>query len=84
MRHLALAAVVALTSFAGMGVARAMAVPTVGSADPAVQLVSGGCGYYGHRDYYGRCVPNGLPPRYRGCPPGFHLGPYGQRCFPNF
>jgi len=28
-------------------------------ADPGVTLVAGGCGPGFHRNYYGRCIPNG-------------------------
>ena len=24
------------------------------------------------------------PPYWRACPPGYHLGPYGQACHPNW
>lgn len=48
--------------------------------DTAIQLVSGGCGPYGHRDFRGFCRPNGPPPGfYRRCPFGFHPTPYGCR-----
>jgi hypothetical protein len=56
------------------------------AAAPDVTLVYGGCGPYGHRGPYGGCRPGGQWGGYgagRPCPPGFHLGPYGRRCWPN-
>ena len=86
----------AMTPAAGL----AGAAPLGDGADGAIVSVRDGCGLGGHRDYYGRCVPNvrpygyGLPPRpvyvvparpfYRACPPGFHFGPRLGRCFPNY
>ena len=52
---------------------------------PIVQ-VFGGCGPYGHRGPYGGCRAGGQWGGYRmarPCPPGFHLGPQGRRCWPN-
>ena len=55
------------------------------SPDAGIIPVMQGCGPYGHRDPYGRCVANRPPPRYgRACPPGYHLGPYGRACRPNY
>lgn len=48
--------------------------------------VFGGCGPYAHRGPYGGCRPGGQWGGYRrgrACPIGFHLGPYGRRCWPN-
>jgi hypothetical protein len=48
--------------------------------------VYGGCGPYGHRGVYGYCRTGGQWGGYvRGasCPAGFHIGPYGRRCWPN-
>lgn len=48
--------------------------------------VYGGCGPYGHRGPYGGCRPGGQAGGYgrgRACPPGFHLGGGGRRCWPN-
>lgn len=48
--------------------------------------VYGGCGPYAHREIYGFCRPGGRWGGYvRGasCPAGFHIGPYGHRCWPN-
>jgi hypothetical protein len=81
------AAVVAAVLLAG----RADAVPLAnldGAAAPHVTLVYGGCGPYGHRGPFGHCRPGGQWGGYgaggiSACPPGFHLGPYGQHCWPN-
>ena len=86
MKNLLLAAFAAAAPVSGSQAAQVMAISGVALADSGVQLVSGGCGPAGHRDYYGRCVPNFYRPppvAYRICPPGFHPGGYG-RCFPNF
>jgi hypothetical protein len=76
----------------------AMSLSLVGVADAAVTVapveksnsgiiqVYGGCGPYGHRGPYGGCRAGGQWGGYRwgrACPPGFHLGPYGRRCWPN-
>jgi hypothetical protein len=58
------------------------------SHDAGIVKVYGGCGIYGHRGPYGGCRPGGQAGGYWGwgvrpCPPGFHLGPYGQHCWPN-
>ena len=56
------------------------------ASSPEITLVYGGCGPYGHRGPYGGCRPGGQWGGYwrgRPCPPGFHLGPYGRRCWPN-
>ena len=48
--------------------------------------VYGGCGPYGHRGPYGGCRTGGQWGGYvrgRSCPAGFHIGPYGRRCWPN-
>ena len=60
----------------------------VGAA-PKVILVEGGCGPGFHRGLLGACRPNrggyGEPVIVgRRCPPGYHLGPYGRACRPNF
>jgi hypothetical protein len=51
-----------------------------------VTLVYGGCGVFGHRGPYGGCRAGGQAGGYgrgRPCPPGFHLGPRGAKCWPN-
>lgn len=70
-----------------------------GDGDAKIILVYSGCGPYGHRGPYGGCQPGGqwgypgggdrgVPPIFgpyggRWCPPGYHLGPYRGRCWPN-
>ncbi|MCJ2036606.1 GCG_CRPN prefix-to-repeats domain-containing protein [Methylobacterium sp. J-068] len=57
-----------------------------GAGDARIIQVYGGCGPYGHRGPYGGCRRGGQWGGYvrgRACPPGFHLGPYGRRCWPN-
>nr|WP_246720095.1 hypothetical protein [Methylocystis sp. H62] len=59
--------------------------PSQTAGAPIVQ-VYGGCGPYGHRGPHGGCRWGGQWGGYgvgRACPPGFHLGPYGRRCWPN-
>ena len=53
--------------------------------NPIIQ-VYGGCGPFGHRGPYGGCRAGGQAGGYwrgRPCPPGFHLGRGGRRCWPN-
>ena len=53
---------------------------------PQIILAFGGCGPYGHRGPWGGCRPGGQWGGYIpgvSCPPGWHIGPYGQRCWPN-
>ena len=83
MRRLVMATAVTIATIAAAATAQAMPVLQPGPADSGITRVEGGCGPGGHRDYYGRCVPNFRRPIYRACPPGFHLNPYG-RCRPNF
>ena len=87
LRTILLTATLAL---GGMGAAHAFApgappgVPgPVLPGDGAVVPVSGGCGPYAFRDGYGYCRP--IRPGYRPhvCPPYFHLGVDGFRCWPN-
>ena len=66
--------------------AQAMPVADGLGANPQVIQVFGGCGPYGHRGPWGGCRPGGQWGGYRpgrSCPRGFHIGPYGQRCWPN-
>ena len=68
----------------GPGVRNADRSPPAPAASGIVQ-VSGGCGLYGFRDYYGYCRPRRVfvaRPRYYGCPFRFHPTPYG--CRPNY
>jgi hypothetical protein len=65
--------------------AYAMPVAPVAPESP-VEQAYGGCGPYGHRGPYGGCRAGGQRGGYRWgrpCPPGFHLGPGGRRCWPN-
>jgi hypothetical protein len=89
----------ALGLMAGMPSAQAMPVSNIGNGDAQLILVSGGCGPYWHRGPYGGCQPGGQwgypggggggvepifgPGGGRWCPPGYHLGPYRGRCWPN-
>jgi hypothetical protein len=65
------------------GSAHAMPVAHPGGAGSAATLVSGGCGPYGHRNYYGQCVANGwgggvvVAPGFYGGGYGWHGGGYG-------
>jgi hypothetical protein len=64
----------------------AMPVGPDGLSKSPVTLAYGGCGPYGHRGPYGGCRAGGQWGGYwrgRPCPPGFHLGPYGRKCWPN-
>jgi hypothetical protein len=80
----------ALVTFATLGLtAQANAtMPTqpIGTFGGEIIQVYGGCGPYGHRGPYGGCRTGGQWGGYvpgRSCPPGFHIGPYGRRCWPN-
>jgi hypothetical protein len=81
---------VAFLAASVLGGSNAIAVPLAqldSAAAPHVTLVYGGCGPYGHRGPYGGCRPGGQRGGYwagRPCPSGFHLGPYGRRCWPNY
>lgn len=84
-----------LSIIAGLGVAllaSASAANAMSAGNPAsgtasnLTLVYGGCGPMGHRGPYGGCRPGGQWGGYvrgRACPPGFHLGGGGRRCWPN-
>jgi hypothetical protein len=77
---LVLAACLAIPAEAAMPVA-----PMDGVKAPVI-LAYGGCGVFGHRGPYGGCRAGGQAGGYwrgRACPPGFHLGPYGRKCWPN-
>ena len=83
-----LATAALLLGFLPLGVA-AQAMPiqprTQTVERPNILEVYGGCGIYAHRGPYGGCRPGGQAGGYRhyACPPGFHVGPYGRRCWPN-
>jgi hypothetical protein len=57
-------------------------VPMVTSAAPVI-LIEGDCGRDYHRDERGFCRPNWREMEGRACPPGYHLGSEGRRCWPN-
>jgi hypothetical protein len=62
-------------------VSSAQAMPVAPLAQPeagAVIQVFGGCGWDGHRGPYGGCRP------LYNCPPGWHTGPWGRVCVPNW
>jgi hypothetical protein len=72
----------------GVAAPASAAMPADQGVSPSapVVLVYGGCGPYGHRGPYGGCRAGGQWGGYRWarpCPRGFHLGPYGRRCWPN-
>ena len=48
--------------------------------DSVIVKVAEGCGPGWWRGPGGRCHPMAMN---RACPPGYHLGPHGQRCWPN-
>lgn len=85
LKRLALVAT-AMLLFASSG-ARAMPLATPGAyPDANIVLVYDGCGPYGHRGPYGGCRSEEQWGGYqwgRPCPPGFHLGRWGRRCWPN-
>ena len=55
-----------------------------------VVVVRDGCGIGYNRGPLGMCRPNGFPIRVLrnalggSCPPTYHLGPFGHRCFSNY
>ncbi|MCP1550260.1 hypothetical protein J2W76_003505 [Methylorubrum zatmanii] len=62
--------------------------PAVSTGSDGAEIIQiyGGCGPYGHLGPYGGCRTGGQRGGYvRGasCPAGFHIGPYGRRCWPN-
>ena len=52
----------------------------LGGADGVVIKVAEGCGAGWWRSPDGRCHPYA---RGRWCPPGYHIGPEGRRCWPD-
>jgi hypothetical protein len=86
-RLLCLAAAAGLVAAAFSDAAlAAMPVPPLGAGADHIVQAYGGCGPYGHRGPYGGCRSGGQRGGYRfgrPCPRGFHLGPYGRRCWPN-
>ena len=57
--------------------AQAMPVAPLPQNELAIINVMDACGPYRHRGPFGHCRP-----RYS-CPPGWHSGPHGWRCFRN-
>lgn len=85
MKLKSIAALVLATGLAAPAYA-AMPVAPPAPGDAPIEKAYGGCGPYGHRGPYGGCRAGGQWGGYRWgrpCPPGFHLGPYGRRCWPN-
>ena len=78
--RVALLSIAAASVLSLIGVtAEALPIQPVGAAStsPEVTLISGGCGPYGHRGYYGHCRPGG---GFYGRP--FYHGPfYGPHRF---
>ncbi len=50
------------------------------ASNGTIVKVAEGCGRGEWRGPGGRCHPFAVG---RACPPGYHLGPHGQRCWPN-
>ena len=72
-----------LGASAGAGIGRVGAGGddrAAGGKGPAVTLVAEGCGPGWWRGPGGHCHPMAMG---RACPPGYHLGPEGRRCWPN-
>lgn len=53
---------------------------TIGNSSTPIVKVAEGCGPGMWRGPGGRCHPMA---RNRACPPGYHLGPKAERCWPN-
>ena len=83
MKTVILAASITLGALLTGTAAEAMPALQSGAVDNGITQVAGGCGPGGHRNGYGRCVPNFRGGFRRGCPPGMHPIGYG-RCRPNF
>ena len=77
-RTIVLGAVLAF-SFATASDAAIMPVP-VGTGSDLTIRVAEGCGPGFWRGPGGRCHPFAAG---RLCPPGYHIGPEGRRCWPN-
>lgn len=78
IRSLALSAGLAL----GLATAANAAViaPTPATPNSSIVKVAEGCGPGWWRGPGGRCHPMAMG---RACPPGYHLGLEGRRCWPN-
>jgi hypothetical protein len=66
----------------GLASAASAGVPAVsiGGSNSLIVKVAEGCGPGFWRGPAGRCHPMAMN---RACPPGYHLGPEGKRCWPN-
>ncbi len=67
-------------SVATAAVAGVPAAPIGASGGGLIVKVAEGCGAGFWRGPGGRCHPFAVN---RACPPGYHLGPEGKRCWPN-
>jgi hypothetical protein len=63
---------------ASLGDTQAALVTSDGTEAAPVIQVFGGCGWGEHRGPFGGCRP------LFNCPPGWHTGPYGRVCRPNW
>jgi hypothetical protein len=70
------ALVFGLATAAGATVMRA----PIATVDNSIVKVAEGCGPGWWRGPGGRCHPFAQG---RLCPPGYHIGPWGRRCWPN-
>ena len=69
--------IVGLATSAYAGVVMA---PSSDTTSVSITRVAEGCGPDRWRDDHGRCHPMA---HNRACPRGYHLGPEGERCWPN-
>jgi hypothetical protein len=78
VRSLILSAALAM----GLATAASAAVMPhqIGSSDGSIIRVAEGCGPGWWRGPGGKCHPMA---NNRACPRGYHLGPEGERCWPN-
>jgi hypothetical protein len=60
--------------------AQAAMIAPPAPSEPTIVRVAEGCGPGWWRGPNGHCHPMAMN---RVCPPGYHLGPEGQRCWPN-
>lgn len=65
--------------FAATSSAAIVPVPVAPGSDLTIKVAEG-CGPGFWRGPGGRCHPMA---RGRFCPPGYHIGPHGRRCWPN-
>jgi hypothetical protein len=80
MKLLLASAVAFGLNLAAISASQAMPIvpPDKNLPDGAIIRVIEGCGPNGHRGPGGFCRPRWS------CPPGWHSGPYGWHCFPNW